>query len=317
MTSWPASRPRGCSRQLSGMAEIATAVAGRRAYGLAVSGADESVELASLSSAAADLHRLVPVRVVLSAAPPATMPVVEEDRIIQPLGTEASVDLDRRRGTATFFGEPLRPELITHPYLATAAIGFNRWAGREVLHAGAFVAAGHAWVVLGASTAGKSTLMAALATAGVPVLADDVVVTDGEVVFAGPRCVDLRQELPADVLPWSTLPVRRARGDLRWRIDLPPIAHEVPLGGWFFLDWDDEPAMEPMTMSALLGRLATWRLLRGLPSDPATILALAARPGWHLRRPREWSGLPHTLDQMLGVAGEALDRRRDLAAVQR
>lgn len=287
---------------------------GRRVYGLAVTGADACVELPPLDSSSADVDCLLPVQIRLTPGPPAAPPVLDGDRIVEQLLTGHWVDLDRTRRTATFSGEPLRPDLITHPYLASTAIGFNRWAGREVLHAGAFVAAGRAWVVLGESTGGKSTLMAALATAGVPVLSDDMVVTDGEAVFAGPRCVDLRNEIPDGVLGWPALPLRRARGDLRWRADLPPITCRVPLGGFFFLEWADEQEVQPVSMSELLGRLAAVRLLRQLPSDPAKILALAARPGWDLRRRQDWSDLSGTIDLLMSVTGAAIG---ELTAVQR
>lgn len=281
---------------------------GRQVYGLAVSGADDAVELAPLAEPTVDgAADLLAVRLVLSTAPPPCPPTIDGDRIAERLITGAWVHLDRKRGLAGFHGEPVRRDLITHPYLATTAIGFNRWAGREVLHAGAFEAAGRAWVVLGPSTAGKSTLMGALAAAGVPVLADDMVVTDGETVFAGPRCVDLREPFPPGVLDGPPPALRRAREGLRWRMDLPPIAPRVPLGGWFFLQWDDTPSLVPIAMSALLARLARWRSLRQLPSDPATILALAGRPGWDLRRQRDWSGLRDSVDTLLRTATAAAD----------
>ena len=281
-------------------------VSGRQVYGMAVTGADDAIELMPLPvPSAADETPLLPVRIVLSTDPPPLPPIIDGDQIVEELVSGAWLNLDRARGVATFHGEPVRRDLITHPYLATTAVGFNRWSGREVLHAGAFEAAGRAWVVLGPSTAGKSTLMGALAAAGVPVLADDMVVTDGETVFAGPRCVDLREGFPAGVLRGAPPTLRRARGDLRWRMDLPPIPSRIPLGGWFFLSWDDTASLEPIPMAALLGRLARWRSLRQLPSDPATILALAAKPGWELRRQRDWSGLSGTVDTLLRVAAAA------------
>ena len=148
---------------------------------------------------------------------------------------------------------------IAHPYLGPVAVGFNRWAGREVFHAGAFVAAGRAFMVLGPRTAGKSTLMAAIAATGAPILADDLVVTDGEVVFAGPRSVDLREPIPGDALAAPLPELRSARDGTRWRVPLPAIASRYPLGGWFCLRWSDRTAADPVPMPSLLGRLAAYR----------------------------------------------------------
>ena len=93
--------------------------------------------------------------------------------------------LERGERTATFTGLPLSHDELVHPYLGAAACITNRWAGREVYHAGAFTSGGLAWVVVGAREAGKSSLLAELASRRIPVLADDLVVTDGHQVFCG------------------------------------------------------------------------------------------------------------------------------------
>lgn len=97
--------------------------------------------------------------------------------------------LEQGERTATFTGLPLSHDELVHPYLGAAACIFNRWAGREVYHAGAFICGGLAWAVVGAREAGKSSLLAALAARRIPVLADDLVVTDGQQVFCGPRAI--------------------------------------------------------------------------------------------------------------------------------
>ncbi|HEX6596847.1 MAG TPA: hypothetical protein VF045_07925, partial [Acidimicrobiales bacterium] len=83
---------------------------------------------------------------------------------------------------------------LLHPYLAPAAALVWRWGGHEALHAGAFAGRAGAVLLLGAKAAGKSTTLAWLADAGVPVLSDDLAVIDGAEVLAGPRSIDLRPE---------------------------------------------------------------------------------------------------------------------------
>ena len=113
---------------------------------------------------------------------------------------------------------PQTPDELVHPYLGAAASVFSRWAGREVFHAGAFICGGLAWAVVGGREAGKSSLLAALAARQLPVLADDLVITDGQDAFCGPRTIDLRRPIPG-----SSEPVTPARGASRWRVSLPPL----------------------------------------------------------------------------------------------
>ncbi|MBQ1074980.1 hypothetical protein KBX06_17670 [Micromonospora sp. C31] len=210
--------------------------------------------------------------------------------------------VDRERRAAVFHGPPLTPDLLAHPYLAPVASTFNRWAGRETFHAGGFVRYGRAWAVTGPRTAGKSSLLAALAARGVPVVADDVLVLAGTDVFAGPRCVDLREPVPGVALPSGP-----ARARTRTRVHLPPIAHRTPLGGWYFLHWGDAVGLTPVPATTLLTRLAGWRSWPDLPTDPSVLLALAALPAWDLTRPRDWGTLDQVcalLDATPATAGE-------------
>jgi hypothetical protein len=165
-----------------------------------------------------------------------------------PEGRQLLLDQDER--TATFTGLRLSHDELVHPYLGAAACIFNRWAGREVYHAGAFIYGSLAWAVVGAREAGKSSLLAALASRRVPVLADDLVVTDGLQVFCGPRAIDLRRP---PVL--ATGPVTLARGASRWRLALPPLPGAAPLGGWIYLHWCDEVTMASVPVGILGARL--------------------------------------------------------------
>jgi hypothetical protein len=230
-------------------------------------------------------------------APQAPQPAcLDAGKAVLDLPGGRQLQVRRSERTATFTGPPLSHDELVHPYLGAAASIFSRWAGREVYHAGAFVSGGLAWAILGGRGAGKSSLLAALAARRVPVLADDLVVTDGHQAFCGPRTIDLRRPPAA-----GTEPVTRARGASRWRVALPPLPGAVPLGGWIYLYWRAGVAMPAVPASVLLSRLAARRTWPGLASDPETLLALAARPGWDLGRPADWARMDEVLDLMLST----------------
>lgn len=270
---------------------------GRSVYGLEVHGLDDVVVLGEPTDPTeADL---LPVQVSTSPTDAPPLEPMGAERWTRALACGRVLHLDRRAGRATFHGAALSPDLLAHPYLGPVAVGFNRWAGREAFHAAAFAEQGHAWIVVGARTAGKSTLTAALAAAQLDILADDIVIADGTHAFAGPRSIDLRERLPAEVAahwPSGHRPATPARSQTRWRVGLPPVAPRWPLGGWIFLRWGQELSMIPMPVSITMGRVARWRSLPALESDPATILALGALPAWELTRPKRWAELPETVE---------------------
>lgn len=288
---------------------IGTKQQGRSVYGLRVIGLDDVAELANSADERDD--DLIPVRVSRSIDRPPHLHELDGERNIRALPAGRHLHLERAAGRATFYGPSISTDQLAHPYLGVIAVIFNRWGGREIFHAGAFVAAGHAWMVLGPRTAGKSTLTAALAAAQVPILTDDLAVTDGTTVWAGPRSIDLREALPALVLTSrptdQTVPaVSPSRLGTRLRLTLPAVAAQWPLGGWFFLHWDDRSQVKPVALTELLGRLATMRSLRMLPSDRTRILSLASRPAWDFRRRRDWSALPATVDTLLDTVNQAV-----------
>ncbi|WP_341718068.1 hypothetical protein QQG74_30510 [Micromonospora sp. FIMYZ51] len=262
----------------------------RYAYGLRVCGLDHVVELASAGPP--DGRPAVTIRSDPGGPPPQQVGP-DERRCARMLADGRWMSVDRHRATATLHGPAPAPDLLAHPYLAAVATVVNRWSGRETFHSGAFVRGGRAWAVLGPRTAGKSSLLALLAADGVPVLADDVLVTDGRYAFAGPRCLDLREPVPG-----AALPMTPARYATRLRVTLPAVPDRLPLGGWFFLRWGDVPAADPVAATDLLGRLAALRTWPALPSDPAALLALAALPAWDLARPPGWAAYDETRRQL-------------------
>ena len=273
--------------------------AGRAVYGLRVSGLDEITELDGPADQGDDL---IPVHVCQAELPAPQLQGIDGERTIRELPDNRQLHLERTTGRATFFGAALPPDELAHPYLGPVAITFNRWAGREVFHAAAFVVDGRAFVILGARTAGKSTLVAGLAGRRIPILADDIVVIDHSTVYAGPRSVDLRDPLP-DSLPDNQLPAARpSRLGTRTRIGLPPMPLRWPLGGWIFLHWHDgAPSIRPVPLPELLGRLAGCRLLPGLPSDPTRILALCSAPAWDFNRNKSWDEFARSVETLLAA----------------
>jgi hypothetical protein len=79
----------------------------------------------------------------------------------------------------------------------------------------------------------------------------------------------------------------------------------APLQGWIFLEWGSRVEAEPCPADARIRRLMAQRRWAAGAIDPSTLLGLAARPAWVLRRPR---GAQHTaavldlLDSLAGVA---------------
>lgn len=203
--------------------------------------------------------------------------------------------LERRARTARFrLPTPIAPDELVHPHLAPVASMFAAWLGRESLHAGAFAVGGVAVAVLGQKEAGKSTTLAALAARAVPIVADDVVVVEDGRVFAGPRCLDVRDGSDTDGIP--------ARNGERTRVGLPPIEPWLPLRGIVSLAWGPSVELEPLPPADRLVRLAAhrWDPGRLRPTGPVELSAL---PAWELRRPGSVASLPAVCDLLVELAG--------------
>jgi hypothetical protein len=221
-----------------------------------------------------------------------------ETKALLRLQTGGEIRLDRQRGRATYVvPRRLRAAELVHPFLAPAAAVMAYWLGRECFHAGAFVAAGKAWGLIGGRGSGKSTTVAELALAGVPIVGDDLLVVQGRAVYAGPRAVDLRGDAAKRLGVGESLGLIGARE--RWRLPLPATRPEVPLGGWIFLAWGDRVETSRVSPAERVVRLHAGRGINLPPRDAEVMLELASLPAWELRRPRSWRSAGDALERLL------------------
>lgn len=284
------------------------------AYGLALSAVGHDADI--LSRAAAWLLPADPSwprwelrSAPLSTATPGTGNGLdgEEEPVREHLGPDRAVlrsepagriEIDRVNRRTTFFRpEPMSPEGLVHPYLASTAAIASHWLGRTPFHAGAFVLDGRAWGVLGTREMGKSSLLLGLHMRGVPVVTDDVVVVDGPRVYSGPRCLDLRE--PAAEHFRTGQPLGKVGRRERWRVDLPEIASDFPLAGWVLLGWSDHVAIEPIEGSRRLAPLASNRALVAPGTAPRALLDMATLPVVLFGRPKGWGSLAMGLELLL------------------
>jgi hypothetical protein len=256
---------------------------------------------------------------LLAAAPPSWPPVALATRPLEPDSTPAMDVVGphnarlpvqpggwteiEREGPRITFHLPDRPadEELVHPYLAPGAAVLARWLGREAFHAGAVLAGGGAWAVLGDRESGKSSTLGWLAAHGHPVLADDLLVLDGRDALAGPRCIDLRPDAAARLGAGEPLGVVGTRE--RWRLRLGPLAPSAPLRGWVILDWGEDVAVEPVRGAERLTALIPHRSVRLEPPRAVALMELASLPVLRLRRPRRWDALPRAAERLLAAIG--------------
>lgn len=274
----------------------------REAYGIAVAGLEAEDHLLLPAAPGWPTLRIVFDRRDASGGPT----LLDEDAARYPDALGTHVTVDRRAGTATFRGRSrLASDEIVHPRLGMLGAVYAQWLpGRVAFHAGAFRSGGRAWAVIGARERGKSTLMAALAVAGAPVLGDDTLVLEGDRCLPGVRCVDLRPDAAAHLGVSDR--VVTVRGGARERLLLAGPPAEARLGGWFFLEWADEVAIRALPSRERIERIARaqgWHR-RGV-TDPARLLELTALPAWELRRPRDWSHLPRVVEQVRELTAAA------------
>ena len=270
----------------------------RGAYGLRITGiADARAVLGDAGPQWPPLHIEVQ-----QGDPPVSREEVSADRAEIILKTGGRLTIDRRRAVARYeVPRQLTDDELIHPFLGPAAAMMSHWLGRCSFHAGAFVADGGAWAVVGEREAGKSSTLAHLAGQGHEIVADDILVVENGAVYAGPRAIDLRRDTAERLGLGTGLGVVGTRE--RWRIALAQVRPPVlPLRGWIFLAWSDGPRLRRMSGSECLTQIIGNIGLRRTGSDPAALLELAALPAWDFGRPREWERMDETMERLLCLA---------------
>jgi hypothetical protein len=266
----------------------------RGAYGFRLEGLPEAADL--LVGAPPGWPGLAIECAPDSEGPPADR--VGPDRAELRLLSGGWVGIDRVPGRAIYhLPRPVDDGALVHPYLAPVALISARWLGRESFHAGAFVAGGGVWALLGDKEAGKSTTLAWLETHGHTVVCDDALVLDGVTALAGPRTIDLRAESARRLgigEPLGTVGVRE-----RWRVPLGEVAAELPFRGWVQLEWGEAVEVARVRGAARLPALIPHRGVRLEPPRPEALVDYAALPQLTLRRPRGWDSLREGAERLL------------------
>jgi hypothetical protein len=225
---------------------------------------------------------------------------MDDDRACAQL-SEGGVGIMRRDTGEAWFRTPvaLTVEELAHPLLSYATLAFAYWIGRESFHAGVFLSGGGAWALLGKRGAGKSSTLAWLARDGQRILADDLLVLDGQTAFAGPRMIDLT---PASASHLGlTEDVEQVRHGYRQRMPLDPLAPEHQLRGWVSLEWGDEVRMTPVPAPERIPLLIEHgHQPRGV-ANWSNILALASLPTFELSRPHSLESLAPACELLLAT----------------
>lgn len=238
------------------------------------------------------------VRVMSTPTPPTEYIDREHARLQVRSGGYVSMDRTSCRAEFTFSARPTASALL-HPHLAAVGAVWSHWSGREAFHAGAFLAHGGVWGLLGEKGAGKSSMLAALARAGAPIVCDDVLVLDGSTALAGPRSIDLRADAARQLRMGESLGMVGERE--RWRVPLEAIAPELPFRGWVALRWSEQPALQRLLGVGRLRELLEHRALRVPPRVPTASVELASLPFLELCRPRRWSAIDDAAEQVLSA----------------
>lgn len=202
--------------------------------------------------------------------------------------------------------EASSPEAIVHPLSTLPLSVLAHWRGHATLHGGAFEWRDRAWAICGVQMAGKSSALASLAARGVPILADDLVVVDGNRVLAGPDCVDLRPDAAPRFA--GARPLGIVAGRERWRLSTPPSSATAPLAGVVLLDWTDDarPRLEPLPTEDRLAFIYGQHYAGVVgPPHPEALMALLEVPMWRFRRARDWATEAAAIDALLGALDAA------------
>ena len=194
---------------------------------------------------------------------------------------------------------PITPAAIVHPLLTFPLALLAHWRGCATLHAGAFELDGRAWAVAGEREAGKSALLALLGRRGIPIVADDLVVVDGDRILSGPNCVDLRPDAADRLGGTRSLGIVGDRH--RHRLTTPVAPAAVALGGFCVLEWSDTISFTELALEERLALVHGQHYATAVgPPHPQLVFDLLELPMWRFCRPRDWSSADTALDHLLG-----------------
>jgi len=271
---------------------------GAGAYGLEFNGLTRETEALIGTSSVDD----PPVQVAVvdsSGVAEATQVYIDAHRA-HLLLAEGMVTIDRAPVlTVTFaLGRHLSGEALVHPYLAFPAAVISSWLGRPALHAGAFVNGDSAVGVMADKAGGKSSTMACIARGGGEVLTDDLLVLNTGCALAGPRAVDLREDVAAQ-FACRHLGIVGARE--RWRISLPGCRPRARLRAIVALAWSDRLMVESLPVGERVRRLIDACALGPGRIEPGGLMELATLPMWLVSRPRDLGCLDEVVELMYSV----------------
>lgn len=260
---------------------------------------------------AEDLARVDPVAPQVHVSPREAC-VLEDrrledgDRLALAWKQGSGFEVQRQRPQITIDSPEVAIEgALVHPLLTAPMSILARWRGDIALHAGAFFHAGGAWGLIGDKGDGKSTMLAGLGLRQIPLLTDDLLVLDGDVVRAGPACVDLRPDAARELGEGRLL--GEIGGRERYRLSTLKGPARSQLRGFFVLAWAQEPAVH-------VEQVGTGEAMRILyehehmklkgAGDLDRIFDLLEKPMWRFTRPRSWEAAEEALDRILQTTEE-------------
>ncbi|MBE7191253.1 MAG: hypothetical protein INR66_02070 [Gordonia polyisoprenivorans] len=211
-------------------------------------------------------------------------------------------EIDRARCLTTIFNAQQGDQALTHPLLASTAIVTADWSGRVALHGGAFVAPdGRAWGVLGDRGAGKSSLVGWCVANGMTIVTDDIIVTDGARVLAGPRCLDLRAGAAQHFGMGTDIGVVGRRR--RWRVRTEMCAPSYPLGGWVVPQWSSGIEAHDVEVGERAATINPYRAIFIRQQHPIAWMGVFAKRLVHFSRPQSWARIDEAMEVLIASIG--------------
>lgn len=214
---------------------------------------------------------------------------------LEPAG-EVDIDRPTQRTVLRLPHIPSDDEIL-HPYLATTAAAVAWWQGRFAVHGSCAGRDGRAFAFLGNRGQGKSSTLAWLHQNGWSCVSDDLLITDVQSVYAGPRFYDLREPTASAWGIGEYLGVVGTRE--RWRVRTSPVDPVVPLAAFVELAWGDEISVRRVPPAERLARLYAYRTLDVQPRDGVAMLRLMSVPFLELTRPKNLNNIEDCVDAVL------------------